>query len=356
VQAVVVGPPGRVLLAAAPYALALLVLLLVVRIHRRDVGPERILAAVAAGGAALAVWLLVGFARALPDGIGAEHGFYRVKLAVTSPLGDHNTAAGLLLVGLVASVLLVTSRPNVVGRRWWTDVRWRTWVPSVLVVLALVVTMSRGAVAVLLVVTVAAWVVAGDRRLAVGLSAATVVVVAGLVALSVTLDTSPPPPSTGIGGPLAEAGAGPIGVSILGRADLAIRGAELGAAHPLLGVGLGGFAEHASDLPRPNDHAHQALAHAVAEGGVVLLLVTAGLPLLLAWRAWQLSASPVRDLALVGGGALVAHAQVEILAGRVGYEVLLGVLLGLVAAAGEIDSRRRALPATAPPPTTPGPA
>jgi hypothetical protein len=46
------------------------------------------------------------------------------------------------------------------------------------------------------------------------------------------------------------------------------------------------------------------------------------------------SRSPVRDLALLGGGGLVVHAQVEILAGRVGYEVLLAVLLGLVAAPG----------------------
>jgi O-antigen ligase len=330
----------------------------VIRTVRADRGPERVLAALAAGGAALALWLLVGFVRALPGGIGAEHGFYRVKLAVTSPLGDHNTAAGLLLVGLVAGVLLVVGRArHGQARRGWRA--WRRWSPSVLVTLGLVATLSRGAVAVLLVVAVAAWVVASDRRVAVGLSAATVVVVAGLIVATVTLDTSPPPPSTGVGGPLAEAGAGPLGVSILGRADLAIRGAELGLAHPALGVGLGGFATRATDLPRPNDHAHQALAHAFAEGGALLLLVAAALPLLLVWRAWPLAPSPARDLALLGGGGLVVHAQAEILAGRVGYEVLLAVLLGLVAGVGELDSRRPTAPAAAPPttpPTSPGPA
>jgi O-antigen ligase len=325
VQAATIGPSERVLLSAVPYVAALAVLV-VVRALPRSAAAEAGPRAVAGAGCLLALWLLARFLGALPGGLGQEHGFYRVKLAVTSPLGDHNTAAGLLLVVLVAAAVATAA-----DRRW-----------SLALVLAsagMVATLSRGALVVLLVVTAASWVLAHRRRVAGVLTAAAVVVALGLTGASLVLDTSPPPPSTGTGGPLTEAGAGPLGVSILGRADLAVRGIELGREHPALGVGLGGFAEHAADLPRPNDHAHQALAHAAAEGGIVLLVVAAGLPVLLVVRAWRLPPVPVRDLVLLGGGALVAHAQLEILAGRVGYETLLAALLGLAAAAGPIDSR-----------------
>jgi hypothetical protein len=335
VQAAVLGPAGRILGASVPYGVAALAL---VGVRRWGAEPARRLPALAVAGAVLAAWLVVRFLLALPDGVGAEHGFYRVKLAVTSPVGDHNTAAGLLLVALVAAVRRATD-----DRRWWA--------PAGVVVAGLVVTLSRGAAAVLLVAVGAAFAVAG-RRLASHLAAASVVVVAGLVAATLLLDTSPPPPSTGVGGPLAERGGGPVGVSVLGRLDLAVRGAELAAAHPLTGVGLGAFGANADDLPRPNDHAHQALAHAAAEGGLVLLMVTAWLPLLLLRRAWRAPPGGVRDVGLLGGGALVLHAQLEILAGRIGYEVSLAVLLGLTATAGQLASRAAAVaPPTRPDPT-----
>jgi hypothetical protein len=210
VQAVVLGPAGTVLTAARP-----------TRSRSRSCspssgpsqgrGPERVLAAVAAGGAALAVWLLVGFVRALPGGIGAEHGFYRVKLAVTSPLGDHNTAAGLLLVGLVVGVLLRRGPSAAPGgddaRRGWRDVRWRTVAPGRSSWLGLVATLSRGAVAVLVVVAAAAWVVASDRRVAVGLSAATAAVVPGWRGHRDAGHLAAPAEHRGRR-PLAEAGAG----------------------------------------------------------------------------------------------------------------------------------------------------
>lgn len=75
----------------------------------------------------------------------------------------------------------------------------------------------------------------------------------------VVLDASPPP-----GAHVPE---GPIGTSVLGRVDLAVRGFEAFAERPALAVGLGGFADEATDLPPPNHHAHNALAQAGAEGG-----------------------------------------------------------------------------------------
>jgi hypothetical protein len=49
---------------------------------------------------------------------GARGGFYRVKVQVTTPLGDHNTVAGLLLVGIVAAAVLAQE-----DRRWWAGTR-----------------------------------------------------------------------------------------------------------------------------------------------------------------------------------------------------------------------------------------
>jgi hypothetical protein len=341
IQAFALRPADGILVAAAPYAVALATLV-VVRALPPAAGPStpgngsspadgppagvRGVHVLLLAGSVLAAWVLVRFLVALPSGLGEEHGFYRVKLAVTSPLGDHNTAAGLLLVVVVAGAVATAAD--------------RRWVPALLLAAAgTVATLSRGALAVLLVVAAASWLVASSRRVAGHLGLAAAAIALGTIGASLALDTSPPPPSTGVGGPLTEAGAGPLGVSILGRADLAVRGIELGLDHPVLGAGLGRFADHAGDLPLPNDHAHQALAHAAAEGGILLLVVTAGLPLLLAVRSWRLRPSPTRDLALLGGAALVAHAQIEILSGRLGYEVLLAVLLGLSARAGRIDSR-----------------
>jgi hypothetical protein len=347
-QAVALAPAERILPAAVPYALALVVL---VAVRSRSATTEaarngstaatgdeptgsggvallgeRWVRALAAVGTALALWLLVRFVRALPGAVGTEFGFYRLKVQVTSPLGDHNTAAGLLLVAVVAATVLA-------GR----DRRW--YLATGLITFGLVATLSRAAALLLVALAAVAWSLASERRTALATSVVALVVVGGVFTAASVLGASPPPPSTGVGGPLADAGVGPLGVSVLGRVDLAVRGVELGRAHPWLGVGMGGFADHASDLPAPNDHAHQALAHAFAEGGVALLIVALALPIVLAVRVARLPRSRLRDVLLLGGLGLVAHAQVEILGGRLGYEVVLAVLLGLAGVAG--DQARR---------------
>jgi O-antigen ligase len=303
VQAVMLGEPARTLRGTVPYVLALSVVVTVNVVGARDdKGVRRWLAGLAVAGGVLAVWLLVGFLTALPAGIGQSHGFYRIKLEVTSPVGDHNTAAGLLLPSLVAAAALAA--------------RDRRWLAGLLVVtLGLVATLSRGAVAVLLVVAAAAWVVSSERRIRVLLAAAAGAALMLVLGLSAALDASPPPD-----GPQSD---GVVGASVVARADLVVRGLEVGLDRPLTGVGLRGFGEVARDLPPPNDHAHQLLAHALAEGGIVLLSVALMVPCLAIWRATSLSPGPLRSVVLLGAFGIVAHAQLEILGGGVGYEVLL---------------------------------
>ncbi|MBS3941871.1 MAG: O-antigen ligase family protein [Actinobacteria bacterium] len=322
---------GLALPATAAYLAGLVVLLLVRRVHRsgRDTfGALLTVAAVA--GVVLAGWVMLRFALALPDAVGAEYGFYRLKGRITTPLGDHNTAAGLLLPMLVATTLLAVRDP-----------RWRFG--AGLVALGIAATLSRGAAAVLAVVVVLAFAVASRREVAVTLTAALAVVVAVLVLVGSVLDTSVPA-GTAPSGPSGESGlAEVLGASILGRIDLAARGVEVGVAHPLAGIGLGAFGDAAADLPEPNDHAHQQFAHAIAEGGMPLLLATllvVGALVVRAGRALRGSATPQRDLVVLGGAGLLLHAQVDIQSGLLGLEVVLAALTGLAAtvAAGTPDS------------------
>jgi O-antigen ligase len=311
VQAVLLGEPARTLRGTLPYLLALTVVVAVRVVGPRDdEGVRRWLAGLAVAGGVLAAWLLAGLLAALPDGIGAPHGFYRVKLQVTSPVGDHNTAAGLLLPSLVAAAALAAR-----DRRWLAGL--------LLVMLGVAATLSRGAVAVLLVVAAAAWVVGAGQRLRMLLAAAAGAALVVVLALSAALDASPPPD-----GPQAE---GVVGASVVARADLVVRGLEVGLDRPSIGVGVGGFGEVASDLPPPNDHAHQLFAHALAEGGVLLLAVALLVITVLLVRAWRLRPGTGRDVLLLGGAALVVHAQLEILGGRGGYEVVVALLATLAA-------------------------
>jgi len=323
------GAAAVILRASVPYALALAVVVALSRDGRRlAVGAtSRWAAGLAVAGVVLSLWLLARFAVALPDAMGADYGFYRLKLRITSPLGDHNTAAGLLVPPLVAGALLVVRS----GSRGSGRGRAGVWVATVVTIaLGLAATLSRGVVVVLAGVVLVAVVLASRRRLAGVLAGALALVVLGLGAASVALDTAAPP-GTAAPGPAGQAGAGPLGASVLGRVDLWVRGIEVGAAHPVAGVGVGRFAEAAADLPQPNDHAHQAFAQAFAEGGVLLLTAAVLVVGTLAWRAWRLPAGPRRDLVLLGGLGLIAHAQLEILAGRLGYEVLLALLVALAA-------------------------
>jgi hypothetical protein len=296
----------------AAYAVALGTVLVVRQVGPgapRGPGEQRWRGCLAAAAGVLAAWALVTFASALPEAVGRPHSYYVVKQAVSTPVGDHNTAAGPLLVGAVAAAGLAAE-----------DRRWRPVLA--LVAAGLVVTLSRGAALVLVVVALLAVPLASAAGLRRWLAGTAVAVVAGVLAASVLLDASPP---AGAADP-----AGPLGASVVGRVDLAVRGAELTFDHPWVGVGIGSFGAHAEDLPPPNDHAHQLLAHAGAEGGLLLVVVALAVPLALARRGWRHPPGQLRDLVLLGGLALVLHAQLEILGGRVAYEPVLAVLAALV--------------------------
>lgn len=310
VQLVALGDPGRTVRGVGPYVLALLVAVVVRITGPRDdasLGPW--LHGLSVVGVLLAVWLAGAFLGALPTGLGEEHGFYRIKLAVTSPVGDHNTAAGLLLPAIVACAAMAVRDP-----RWHAGLAATT--------LGLVATLSRGAALVLLAVAAVGWPLASHRRFRTVLLVAATTAVVSVFVLAAVLDASPPADADVVRD-------GPVGASVLGRIDLAERGVAVGLDHPALGAGLGGFAEVADDLPPPNDHAHQLLAHAFAEGGLALLAVAIVVPVVLARRVVTLHPGPGRDVLLLGGLGLVGHAQVEVLGGRLGYEVLLALLVGL---------------------------
>jgi O-antigen ligase len=316
IQLVLSRPSQAVAAPMVGYAAALLTYLAVVRSGPDDPAGEdgdRWLAGLAVLGGLLAAWLLVRFALALPEGLGSEAGYYRVKVRVTSPVGDHNTAAGVLLIPLAAAVTLAVRRP-----RWWPAVGF--------LALGCAATLSRGAVLVLLVVGLASWWVGSSRRFAVALAGLAVTLLGVVLGAAALLGAAPPPG--------AAAGAGPIGTSVIGRLDLAVRGIEVAAERPLLGAGFGTFAAVAADLPVPNHHAHQLVAHAAAEGGLLTAAAVLALSGLLLVRAWRLPRSPVRDVTLLGGAGLLLHAQVEILGGLPAYEVLLAAALGLATAAG----------------------
>lgn len=304
-------PTGRTLtaLAAPTAAVAVVTLGHWTGAGRDDGAGRRWLTWLAVLECGLALWAIAAFLVALPVGVGQPSGFYRIKVLVTTPLGDHNTAAGLLLVGVVATAVLVEE-----DRRWWAGVALTT--------VGIVACLSRGAAVVLLASAVGAVVVGtrrgvGRRLLTAGLAAVALVTVAATV-----LDASPPPG--------ADVPEGWAGTSVVGRLDLAARGIDVALDHPLLGVGLGAFGDHAADLPPPNDHAHNAVAHAAAEGGAVLLALVVALVVLLAVRGLRAPSGWRRDVAVVGGAALVAHAQIDVLGGLLGTELLLAALLVLV--------------------------
>jgi O-antigen ligase len=324
VQTVVFDEPGRTLDATVPALAAACVVLVGYRseVAERAASARRWTLALAAMQVVVALWALQAFLRALPAAEGGPGGFYRVKVRVTTPLGDHNTVAGLLLVGVVATVVLAQE-----DRRWWAGV--------VVTTAGVVACLSRGAAVVLLAVALASWLVAARWRVAVGLTAAGVLAVGATVALAAMLGAEPP----------ADAQVdGPIGASLIGRADLIVRGVETTVEHPLLGVGLGGFVEAAADLPYPNWHAHNTVANAGAEGGVLLALVASALIVLLLVRAWQQPTGWQREVTLLGGAALVAHGQVDVLGGLLGHEVLIAALLVLAGRGRATTGVRLAVP------------
>jgi hypothetical protein len=313
VQAATSGAGGS-LRAAVPYAAAggLAVLGRRCGVARDDARAVAWLTATAAVLTLLGASAIARFLWALPAGLGEPGGFYRVKVLVTTPLGDHNTAAGLLLVGVVTTVVLLER-----DRRWWAGV--------LLTSGGVVACLSRGAAAVLLAVGLLGMVVAVRRAVAARVAAAGAAVLALVTGLAVVLGAAPPPG--------AAEPEGPIGASVLGRLDLVARGFEVLGDHPWLGVGLGGFGGETTDLPPPNDHAHNTFAHAGAEGGLVVLAAVLVIVTVVLWRGWRTTPGWRRDVVLLGGAALVAHGQIDVLGGLLGTELLLAVLATLAAPA-----------------------
>jgi O-antigen ligase len=308
VQTVVLPDAGRTAVAALPALLGAGAAWAATwqRVHEDDargagwlVGATGVL--VVLGGAALTRFLL-----ALPAGLRGDASFYEVKVQVTTPLGDHNTVGGLLLVGVVASTVLAQE-----DRRWW----WGTAVTT----LGIVATLSRGAAAVLLLIGVLSAVAGARRRVAAALTLAGALALGAVIGAAAAL---PDPEPT-------HAAEGVVGRSVTERFLLMERALELVVAEPVLGVGLGGFAADASDLPPPNVHAHNSVLHAGAEGGVLAAAAVFALSVLLVVRAWRLPHGWRREVTLVGGVALVLHAQIDVLGGVPAFEILLAVLLTL---------------------------
>jgi hypothetical protein len=310
IQAVVLGDAVRTLTAALPALVAALVVLVG---HRAGAGRDdpvghRWLSWLSVAQVALATWTLVAFLAAVPGALGGGDAFYDVKVRVGTPLGAHNTVGGLLLVGVVATAVLAQR-----DRRWW--------VGTVLTTAGVVASLSRGAALVLLVVGAASWLVGTRRPVA---AAVTLGGAVSLLAVSLLAAAWPSDPD-----PSRTASEGVVGESVTDRLYLAERGGELLVERPLLGVGLGSFGDHVGDVPFPSHHAHNAVAHAGAEGGVLYALIVVALTLLLLVRAWRLPPGWRREVTLIGGAALVLHAQLDVLVGLLGYEVLLAVLLAL---------------------------
>lgn len=331
VQTLVLDDPWRTVLAAVPYLVALVGYLAALRLPA-----HRLLTGLGVALTALAGATVLAFAAALPAGLDDPSGFYRVKVLVTTLAGDHNTVGGLLLPGVAATCTLARRRAG----RWWAPA-------AVLCTLGVVASLSRSAAVVLLAAGLAGLAVPRiDRTVAALTAAAGAAATAAVTALAALLGAAPP----------ATAGTGGIlGASLTGRVDLIVRGAETTVEHPLLGVGLSRFVDAADGLPWPNFHAHNALAHLGAEAGLVGFAVALTLTATLVVRALRTPPGPVRDVAVLGGAALLAHAQVDVHARLWSYELLLAVLLALAVRRapepGEERSRLAASPQA--PPTGP---
>jgi len=235
----------------------------------------------------------------LPGVLGDASSFYALKAQVTTPIGDHNELAGWLLVA-VAFVAGVRTRRSMA-----------------LAVLAagLGATLSRGALVAGLVAFGVGWLIGLDRTMLRRLLNALVVagaIVLGAVAL---LDTTAP-----ADGPTSSAAA---------RAALWGVAVDDIVAEPLLGVGLGSFEDTATDVEGPHHHAHNGTLHSLAELGLLAgALAALRLPLA-TWILLRRGATYRAQAAGLGGLVLLAHDQVEALALRPVYEMLVAALLAL---------------------------
>lgn len=346
-QALVSDVPLDVLGGSSRFVTAALVLVGVTQLRVTRAGWEL---AVAGFGVVLGAWVVVllGLALADPD----LRSFYAVKNAVVTPLGASNTLAGYLLVPAVAAVVLA-------GR----DRRW--WLPGAVATAGVVATLSRGALAALVVALVHAAVRRPAQRVALGLTAA--LAVAGTLALFTLVGPgatppAPPPPAAPDAPLLDPVDADAVGASPVQRVTPSVDGrlalwrASAGAFldRPLLGVGLNRITEVTAGLRQPHDHAHNALLHALVESGLLGTAAYLALWGTLVVRLRRAAPSATRTALAAGAVALALHAQVEALTYQRGIEVVVAVLLAgaaTLAGAGGVATWPGAT--LAPPPTTP---
>ncbi len=188
-------------------------------------------------GAVLGAWVIVTLLLALADP--ALTSFYAVKNAVVTPLGASNTLGGYLVVPAAAGAVLASRDRRLVA-------------PTAVAALGVVATLSRGAVAALVLAVVITAVVARTRRL-------------GLVAVVGAATTV----AVGAGLTLAAHATDPLASSTDGRLALwraAVRGF---LDHPVLGVGLNRITTITAGLRQPHDHAHNLFLQALAESGLL---------------------------------------------------------------------------------------
>lgn len=297
--------------ASLPQVLAVLTpgLLLLALPQLLDIDERRSLAWIARAGVVLAGWTVVDAVGAFREHAADPAAFYAVKVAVGTPLADHNVLASLLVVLLVAVALRAEDDPR--------------WLGGLAVVaVALGATLSRGGALAALGAAVVAAVVARGRRLPVLVGAGGVVALTLVLGAAGVLGAEVPDP----GGP----------TSVVSRAELWSAGLDAVAAQPLTGVGPDGIRPNAEQAGAadPRDHTHSLLLQGPAALGVPAGLVHIALWGLLLWRGWRHPDRHVRALLVVGGAGLVAHGLIDETALRGSVEVLVALLLAVGASGG----------------------
>lgn len=297
--------------ATLEHVLALLTpgLLLLAMPQLLDVDDRRNIRWVAGAGVVLALWTVVEAVDAVAEHAGDPFAFYAVKVAVGTPLADHNVLASLLLVALVAVALRTEDDP--------------VWLGGIaLVALALGGTLSRGGALAAVGAAVVAAVVARGRQLATLVGVGAVAALAVVLGAAVLLGADVPDP----GGP----------TSVASRAQLWQAGVDAVASEPVRGVGLAGFRSfaEASGVHDPRDHTHSLLLQGPATLGVPAGLLHLALWGLVVLRGWRHRDRHVRALLVVAGAGLAAHGLIDETALRGSVEVLVALLLAVGASGG----------------------
>jgi O-antigen ligase len=233
---------------------------------------------------------LVSFAFAWPDVIGHE--------PIAQPLGYQNANAALAVQAFVAASMIVVAR-NAVS----TGIRILAAVVALSVLLVpIVVGASAATAGVVLVVVVGSWAMLRGRRSIASLLVAGVVVVVTATVIAGTIyagsndDPDRVEPTT----------------AVATRVSLWADALGMVAAHPIVGIGSGRFADESPTARADPDrrYAHQEFLQTAAETGVVggvLALI------LFIWAiAWTASrGTPEGAVVAAGVAALAVHASVD---------------------------------------------